>query len=141
MTMAASPSLEGRDSRLDQHVRTFMRPGVITLPEDASLRQAQRAMAAHDVRAVLIVGARAGAALGWVTSRGVLAWLHEDGALAQASTAITEPAVTIEPGATAGEAVRAFAETGATHLLVARQPDGRPQGVVTELDVVRLIAG
>ena len=44
----------------DTPVRAIMRPGVISIPEDASLRQAMRAMAAHAVHAVLIVGARDG---------------------------------------------------------------------------------
>ena len=57
---------------LEVPVRTIMRPGVIAVPEDASLRQAQRAMAAHGVHAVLVVGARQGIPLGWVTSHGMM---------------------------------------------------------------------
>ena len=125
----------------DTPVRAIMRPGVISMPEDASLRQAMRAMAAHAVHAVLIVGARDGAALGWVTARGVLAWLTRDAALAPAAIAITEPAVCIEPAASAADVVRLLAETGATHLLVAYHPGVPPQGVVGELDIVRLVAG
>ena len=122
-------------------VRAIMRSGVISMPEDASLRQAMRAMAAHAVHAVLIVGARDGTPLGWVTARGVLAWLTRDAALAPAAIAITEPAVCIDPTASAVNVVRVLAETGAMHLLVAYQPDVPPQGVVGELDIVRLVAG
>ena len=124
----------------DTPVRAIMRPGVISLPEDASLRQAMRAMAAHAVHAVLIVGARNGAPVGWVTAGGVLTWLTRDAALAPAAIAITEPAVWIEPTASAADVVRLLAETGATHLLVACHPDVPPQGVVGELDIVRLVA-
>lgn len=122
-------------------VRAIMRSGVISMPEDASLRQAMRAMAAHAVHAVLIVGARDGAPIGWVTARGVLAWLTRDAALAPAGIAITEPVVWIEPTASAADVVRMLADTGATHLLVAYQADVPPQGVVGELDIVRLVAG
>lgn len=122
-------------------VRAIMRSGVISMPEDASLRQAMRAMAAHAVHAVLIVGARDGAPIGWVTARGVLAWLTRDAALAPAGIAITEPVVWIEPTASAADVVRVLADTGATHLLVAYQADVPPQGVVGELDIVRLVAG
>ena len=125
---------------LDAPVRAFMRPGVISVPEDATLRQAMRAMAAHAVHPVLIVAARTGAPLGWVTARGVLAWLIRDAALAPASVAITEPPVTIEPTASAADVVRVLIETGAAHLLVAEEPDMPPQGVVGELDIVRLVA-
>jgi CBS domain-containing protein len=121
-------------------VRAIMRSGVISMPEDASLRQAMRAMAAHAVHAVLIVGARDGAPIGWVTARGVLAWLTRDAALAPAGIAITEPVVWIEPTASAADVVRVLADTGATHLLVAYQADVPPQGVVGELDIVRLVA-
>jgi CBS domain-containing protein len=127
--------------RLDTPVREIMRPGVISVPEDASLLQAQRAMAAHDVHAVLVVGARRGEPLGWVTSRGVLALLNHDATLTPASMAITEPAATIEPSATVADAVRGFAESGAGHLLVARPHGHLPQGVIAELDIVRLASG
>ncbi len=122
-------------------VRAIMRSGVISMPEDASLRQAMRAMAAHAVHAILIVGAQDGTPIGWVTARGVLAWLTRDAALAPAGIAITEPVVWIEPTASAADVVRLLADTGATHLLVAYQPDVPPQGVVGELDIVRLVAG
>lgn len=125
----------------DTPVRSIMRPGVISMPEDASLRQAMRAMAAHVVHAVLIVGAHDGTPIGWVTARGVLAWLTRDAAQAPAAIAITEPAVWIEPTASAADVVRMLAETGATRLLVACQTDVPPQGVVGELDIVRLVAG
>ncbi|HWM10992.1 MAG TPA: CBS domain-containing protein [Solirubrobacteraceae bacterium] len=122
-------------------VRAIMRSGVISMPEDASLRQAMRAMAAHAVHAILIVGARDGTPIGWVTARGVLTWLTRDAALAPAGIAITEPVVWIEPTASAADVVRLLADTGATHLLVAYQADVPPQGVVSELDIVRLVAG
>ncbi len=124
----------------DTRVRTIMRPGVISVPEDASLRQAMRAMAAHAVHAVLIVAARNRTPLGWVTARGVLTWLTRDAALAPAAIAITEPAVWIHPTASAADVVRLLAETGATHLLVAHHSEAPPQGVVGELDIVRLVA-
>jgi CBS domain-containing protein len=128
-------------SRLDAPVHSIMRPGVISMPENVSLRQAQRAMAAHAVHAVLIVGAEHGTPLGWVTARGMLALLTQDAALMPASAAITGPAVTIAPSASAADVVDMLAATGAAQLLVARHPGAPPQGVVGELDIVRLLAG
>ena len=55
---------------LETPVRDFMTPGVLTIAEYASLRQVYRAMVAHSVHAVLVVGRTEGRALGWVTARG-----------------------------------------------------------------------
>jgi CBS domain-containing protein len=46
------------DSRMTQDVelREAMRPGVVPLPEDASLLEARRPMQSHGVHAVLVVG-------------------------------------------------------------------------------------
>jgi len=75
-----------------------------------------------------------------VTSRGLLPRLLEDPSLVPASAAITEEPTTIEPGATAEEAVSALSDPAVSHLLVSRHPDSPPQGVVTELDLLVLSA-
>jgi CBS domain-containing protein len=127
------------DRRLHTPVRDFMRPGVIAVSEDASLRQAERAMVRHGVHAILLLG-RAGQPVGWVTSRGILRWLTHDLGLVPASKGVTEPPTYIAPSATAQEAVAAL-ERGVTHLLVARAPGDTPQGVVADIDVVALCSG
>ena len=77
-----------------------MRPGVVTVAEDVSLLQVQRAMISHAVHAVLIVGTRG--PVGWITAGGLMPWLGQ------------EPA------------------------LVVSARDGPAQGVVSEIDLVRL---
>jgi CBS domain-containing protein len=126
------------DRRLHTPVRDIMRPGVIALSDDASLRQAERAMVRHGVHAILLLGRTDGLALGWVTTRGMLQWLDRDLALVPARSAITEPPTYIEPGATAAEAVAALANPDVSHLLVARAPGEMPQGVVADIDVIAL---
>jgi CBS domain-containing protein len=126
--------------RLDAPVRTIMRPGVICVADDASLLQAKRALARHGVHAVLVV-AQDGRPLGWVTDRGLLSWLEQDLALVHAGQAVTEPAIFLEPGASAREALDQLQRPGVSHLLVARTPGGPPQGVVAALDLVELVAG
>jgi CBS domain-containing protein len=113
-----------------------MRPGVITIAEDASLLLAKRAMVRHGVHAVLVCGTRP---LGWVTDAGLLRWLERDLAAVPASHAITEPPHYIEASATAREALEALAAPGVTHLLVARSAGDLPQGVVAPLDLVDLV--
>jgi CBS domain-containing protein len=126
------------DRRLHTPVREFMRPGVITLSEDASLGQAERAMVRHGVHAILLIGRTDGQPVGWVTTRGVLRWLNHDLGLVPARQGVTEVAAYIEPGATAQEAIDALSEPGVTHLLVARAPRESPQGVVADIDVIAL---
>jgi len=126
------------DRRLQTPVRDFMRPGVIALSEDASLRQAERAMVRHGVHAILILGRTTGRPIGWVTSRGMLRWVTHDLGLVQASQGVTEAPASIEPGAPAHEAMRALSDPGVSHLLVARAPGETPQGVVSDLDVIAL---
>jgi len=126
------------DRRLHTPVRDFMRPGVIAVSEDASLRQAERAMVRHGVHAILILGRTTGRPIGWVTSRGMLRWITHDLGLVQASQGVTETPTYIEPGAPAHEAVQALSHPGVSHLLVTRSPGETPQGVVSDLDVIAL---
>jgi len=126
------------DRRLQTPVRDFMRPGVIALSEDASLRQAERAMVRHGVHAILVLGRTTGRPTGWVTARGMLRWIGHDLGLVQASQAVSEPPTYIDPGATAHEAVKALSDGAVTHLLVTRASAEAPQGVVSDLDVIAL---
>jgi CBS domain-containing protein len=123
---------------LDTPVREIMTPGVIAITEDASLRQAYRAMVVHRIHAVLIVGRTQARPLGWVTARGLLGWLDREGGLASARDAITERPVTIEPSATARDALTALSQAAVSHLLVCHTPELAPEGVVTAFDLMAL---
>jgi CBS domain-containing protein len=132
------PSPAASGDYLETPVRDFMTPGVLTIAEDASLRHVYRAMVAHSVHAVLVVGRSEGHPLGWVTARGLLGWIGGDQTLACARDAITERAVSIRAGATAKDAVKRLSQAGTSHLLVSGRSDATPEGVVSELDVVAL---
>ena len=123
---------------LETQVRDFMTPGVLTIAEDASLRHVYRAMAVHSVHAILVVGRTSGRPLGWVTARGLLAWVGLDRSLASARDAITERPLMIDPSAVAREALTALSQVGTSHLLVCRGSEGMPEGVVSELDLIAL---
>jgi CBS domain-containing protein len=137
-TSAATPTATPGD-RLARHVRDFMRPGVVTIPEHASLLDAKRALVAHSTHAVLVLGADAGRPLGWVTAGGLLGWLERDLAAIPAERAITEPPHFIAPDDSAADALRALAEPGVTHLLVGSIAGGPAHGVVAAIDVVDLV--
>jgi len=121
---------------METPVRDLMTPGVVSIPEDASLLQVYRAMTAHSVRAVLVVGRTEGRPLGWVTARGLLGWVGKDESLVSARDAITERATSIDPSATAREAVVALLQAGVSHVLVRRSDDTMPEGVVSDLDLI-----
>lgn len=123
---------------LDAPVRSFMRPGVVTVSDDTSLRQVQRAMVSHGVHAVLVTEPRHGRPVGWVTARAVLARLTDDLSLIPASMAALEPVTVIHPSATGAEALAAMSAPGVTHLLVSRSQEGPAQGVVSDSDLIRL---
>jgi CBS domain-containing protein len=136
-TTTPPPPLDTRWMRTP--VRAFMRPGVVTLAEDASLLQVQRAMTAHGVHAVLITAV--GGPIGWVTAGGLLPWLAKEPALYSARAAISEKVVFIPPNASAAEALRALSDPETSHLVVSPRAAASPQGVVSEIDLVRLASG
>jgi len=124
---------------LQTPVRAFMRPGVVTVAQDASLFQVQRAMVAHGVHAVLITAS--GGPLGWVTAAGLMPWLAKEPALFPAQSAISENVAYIPPGASAREALEALSDPEISHLIVSPRTAASPQGVVSEIDLVRLASG
>lgn len=118
-----------------------MTPGVVTISEDASLLQALRAIRAHDVHAILVVGAREPKPIGWITVEGLLDWIGQDPSLLSARDAVSEPPTVIDPLASAHDALGALAQPDTHHLLVCRQPGGAPEGVVTAVNLVALEHG
>ena len=136
-TIAAFPA--STQERLTIPVREIMCPGVVSIPEDASLLEAKRAMVRHGIHAVLIVGTDTGRPLGWVTDNGLLSWLERDLTALPAAHAITEPAHFVEPDAIARVALEALEAPGVSHLLVGPAEGGTPHGVVAAIDLVNLV--
>jgi CBS domain-containing protein len=122
----------------EREVREIMTPGVVTIVEDASVRQARRAMCAHGIHAILVVGRSEGKPLGWVTARGLLGWIGRDESMATAREAISETPAAIEPSARLADAVRALSQPGVSHLLVQRRAGVLAEGVVSDVDLLKL---
>jgi CBS domain-containing protein len=122
------------EGALELDVRDVMTTGVVTITDDSTLDQAVDAMAAHRIHAVLVVGARAGTPLGWITTRGLLGLLGIDGKT-PTTEAITEEAKAIEPTASLRSAIYALSFPGVTRLLVRRRESTEPEGVVTDYDL------
>jgi CBS domain-containing protein len=120
---------------LDKEVIELMTPGCVTISEDASVGQAAQALAAHRSHAVLVVGAANGTPLGWVTALGLLGWLGRDRSLVSAREAITEQVTAIHPDEPLSTALRALSSPGVTHLVVRRDPNLLPEGVISDFDL------
>jgi CBS domain-containing protein len=123
------------DALLDHEVADFMTPGCVVISEAASVADAARAMATHRVHAVLVVGARNGTPLGWITHRGLLGWIGRDRTVARASDAITEQVRAIPAHESLRTALYALSLSGTTRLLVRSRPNQLPEGVLSDFDL------
>jgi len=130
-----APASRSGDELLEREIRDFMTPGCVTISEDASVADAARALAAHRVHAVLVLGASHGTPLGWVTARGLLNWLGRDRTQVSAREAITEQVTAIHPNEWVRVALYALSLAGTTRLIVRRKPNQLPEGVITEFDL------
>jgi CBS domain-containing protein len=126
---------DSSDALLEGEVADFMTPGCVTISEAASVADAARAMEGHRVHAVLVVGARNGTPLGWVTVRGLLGWVGRDRTLARASEAITEQVRAIPAHESLRTALYALSLSGTTRLLVRSRPNQLPEGVLSDYDL------
>lgn len=135
------PAQAAADSRLSSRARDLMTPGVISISEEASVAQAERALLIHGRHSVLVVGRRNGTPLGWVTARGLLDWLARDKQLARARDAITERAVSVHPFDSPADVIALMDREKVGQVLVAHDPHEAPEGVISVLDLVRGFAG
>jgi CBS domain-containing protein len=129
------------DALLDREVAEFMTPGCVVISEAATVAAAAKAMATHRVHAVLVVGARNGTPLGWITHRGLLGWIGRDRSLARASDAITEQVRAIPAHESLRTALYALSLSGTTRLLVRSRPNQLPEGVLSDFDLAMAAGG
>jgi CBS domain-containing protein len=127
-------------SRLEGAIEAVMTPGVVCLDADAPLLDAVRSMDRHRVHAIVVLGQGQTGPIGLVTSIGVLPWLDRDLDVVPVRAAITEAAVSVMPGTAVAEVVAILRESTCGHVLVSRTPQQRPDGIVSALDVLHLMA-
>jgi CBS domain-containing protein len=132
-TTASSPTTKGV---FDRPVRRVMRHGVVAVPDHASLESVRRAMADHQVHAVLVENRISGEPLGWVTAAMLLTWMNLEHGPTHAHQAMTERVVTVAPDAPVRDAVAALSRPEVSHVLVRDPGDRVAIGVVTPLDIV-----
>ena len=127
-------------------VADLMRPGILSCAPETPLCEVARMMAVHRIHCVVVTGleTRHGA------DRAV--WgIVSDLDLARAASASTEATtageiagtelVTVSPADTVEHAASLMGEHDTAHLLVVDDRSGEPGGVISTLDVARVIGG
>jgi CBS domain-containing protein len=144
LMLQRSPTHPGLE---ELRVADAMHPGAMTCPLETPLRDVARMMARYRIHAVIVFGEDSddvsGAGL-W----GVVSDLDLVGAAAAGEvddrtaggTAAT-PALAISADDTVARAAQLMSEYEAAHLVVVDERSNRPTGVLSTLDVARVLAG
>ena len=129
----ATPSL--RHAR----VSDAMRPGVITCPPDASMRDVARLMVTNHIHAVVVRGVKDSGGWGVVTDRDLLT-AAAGAEYARAGACASEVLVTVAPDEPLVAACELMRAHGVAHVVVADPQQNQPLGVVSTLDVAGIVA-
>ena len=122
-------------------VRDAMHEGVLSCPTDTPLSVVAEMMAANGVHCVVVTDLDDVGVWGVVSDLDLVAaaGVRELDAQSAGGSAAT-PALAIAPDDTLQRASQIMTENAATHLLVVDDSSGRPVGVLSTLDVARLLA-
>jgi len=116
-----------------------MRPGVITCPPDASMRDVARIMVTNHIHAVVVRGVKDSGGWGVVTDRDLLA--AAPGAdYARAGACASEVLVTVAPDEPLEAVCELMRAHGVSHVMVVDPQQNQPLGVVSTLDVAGIVA-
>ena len=129
-----SPQPLQQPTSSSERARDLMTPGVVALPIATRLPVAARALAAHRVHAVLVLGFD-GVPEGWLPAYGLVALSNTDRSLAWAMRVAGEPITAVSPFATRSEVVRELSQPGVNRLAVQERSDWMPEGVISDLDL------
>jgi CBS domain-containing protein len=133
--MTSSPSLQRTK------VRDAMRPGIVACQPDASLADVARTMARRRIHSVVVAANGDGGDL-WavVTDVDVLRVAHDRGdGRARELVARDAEMRTIDPDESLARAAELMAALGASHLIVASTRTGAPLGMLSSLDIARVL--
>jgi len=126
------------------HVGEAMHAGVITCQPDTPLQAIARIMSDERVHCVIVLSAPeeeslAGDLWGVVSDIDVAGAVSADDGSRTASNTAATPVVTVSPAETLTRAAQLMVEHSTGHLVVVDPTTGRPLGVISTLDVARVI--
>ncbi len=116
-------------------VSKVMTPGCLTVSDAATVADAAGAVDRHGVSSVLVVHAESATPLGWATAGSLMDRMTAGDDAASALAAVSEEIVWVAPTDTVAQARDLLKRTGARRLLVRRNPNVAPDGVVSEFDL------
>jgi CBS domain-containing protein len=123
-------------------VADVMHAGIVTCRPDATLRAVAGILASNRIHAVVVAAEHETAARAVVTDRDVV-YSHSRGELdlVTAGEAASVPTVTVRPDADLRHASQLMAHFGTSHVLVSDRGGGVPVGIVSSLDIARVVGG
>jgi crotonyl-CoA carboxylase/reductase len=124
-------------------VREAMHPGIMACTPTATLPEVAQLMATCHVHCVAVVGAdpdKAPRLSGIVTDVDLVRWATSGRTHVPAGAIVAEPALAVAPQASVHEAAQLMADHGVDHLVVADARRRAPVGVISALDVARVLA-
>ena len=126
---------------VDVRVRDCMHHGVLTCGPGDSLQEVAAIMANHRVHAVVITSGNGARPIGIVSDLDVLSALTRPGGAATAGDLAGDPVITVPSTLPLRQAAELMVRHRAHHVVVADPEHHTPVGVVSTLDVARVLAG
>jgi CBS domain-containing protein len=122
-------------------VRDAMHEGVLSCSADTPLSTVAELIAAQSVHCIVVTGADDHAVWGVISDLDLVAAAGVRDLDAQsAGASAATPALTIHPGDTLQRAAQVMTEHAVAHLLVVDDTSGEPVGVLSTLDLARVLA-
>ena len=122
-------------------VRDAMHEGVLSCSADTPLSTVAELMAAQSVHCIVVTGADDLAVWGVISDLDLVAAAGVRDLDAQsAGASAATPALTIHPGDTLQRATQMMTEHAVAHLLVVDDESDKPVGVLSTLDMARVLA-
>lgn len=124
-------------------VREAMHPGIMACTPTATLAEVAHVMASCQVHSVSVVAAGAEgppSIAGLLSDVDLLRWATSGTTHLPAGAIASEPAAWVGPDATVHEAAQAMADQGVTHLVVVDPGRHAPLGIISALDVAKVLA-
>jgi crotonyl-CoA carboxylase/reductase len=124
-------------------VREVMHPGIMACTPTASVAEVAQVMAGCQVHCVAVVaGGENGTPFvsGVVTDVDLLRWATGGITRLPAGAVVSEPARWVAPTASVHEAAQIMADHDAGHLVVVDPSRNAPLGIISALDVARVLA-